>query len=287
MTWVLALAVTFWAKPAYAISGVQNLQKPVAAAVDGGYLYGSYDSVLPEHGHRGLDLNAPLNSTVVASAGGWVETSGSDPNGYGYWLELRHTDSYGSSYWTFYAHLSSYIKNTHDQPVYAGEPIAYSGSTGKVNGPHLHFEVRQVMDPYEVRNPLEHLALSAASGQSGLNGALKGNVGGVISYLRSTSPADQPVISGVTVVQSPDMYNWPGYAHTYGYMDALKQKPFPDETDYYYGRNYYIPRIDVKGLSYIEYNVAYSHTNYISASQVVGFYSGQRFTLVDKILNHQ
>ncbi|HEY3314779.1 MAG TPA: M23 family metallopeptidase [Bacillota bacterium] len=275
-------------KPAYAsIVGVQNLLKPVAAAVDGGYLYGSYSTVKPDRGHHGLDLNAASGSTVMAAAGGEVATSGWDPAGYGNWLELRHTDAYGSAYYTFYAHLSSYIKSIPGQGVTAGEPVAYSGSTGDSTGPHLHFEVRQTMDVFDIRNPLEHLALTAASGQSSLPGYLKGNTGGVVSYLRSQSPSDQPEISGVTVVQSPDMHSWPGHAHTYGYMDSIKSKPFPDENEIYYPHNYYIPRVSCAGLSYVEYNVMYSYTSYISQTQRVGFYNGQRYTQANIVLNHQ
>ena len=41
---------------------------------------------------------------------------------------------------TVYAHCSK-LSVKKGQQVKQGDIIAYSGDTGKVNGPHLHFEV--------------------------------------------------------------------------------------------------------------------------------------------------
>ena len=51
-----------------------------------------------------------------------------------------------------YAHLSNiFVKK--DEKVYSGQNIALSGSSGKVTGPHLHFEIKEngkAIDPATV-----------------------------------------------------------------------------------------------------------------------------------------
>ncbi|XEC28797.1 M23 family metallopeptidase [Streptomyces fradiae] len=56
---------------------------------------------------------------------------------YGYEVVIRHADGR----YTQYAHLSRIEVSVGDS-VSAGRRIARSGATGRVTGPHLHFEVR-------------------------------------------------------------------------------------------------------------------------------------------------
>jgi murein DD-endopeptidase MepM/ murein hydrolase activator NlpD len=93
--------------------------------------------------HTGVDLAAAPGSRVRAVADGVVKEAG--PRGaYGNVVEIAHPD--GSS--TLYAHNASLLVKTGD-PVTAGEPIALAGSTGRVTGPHLHFELRQHDHPVD------------------------------------------------------------------------------------------------------------------------------------------
>jgi len=93
--------------------------------------------------HTGVDLAAAPGSRVRAVADGVVKEAG--PRGaYGNVVEIAHPD--GSS--TLYAHNASLLVKTGD-PVTAGEPIALTGSTGRVTGPHLHFELRQHDHPVD------------------------------------------------------------------------------------------------------------------------------------------
>ena len=55
---------------------------------------------------------------------------------------------------TIYAHNSRLLVR-YGQKVRRGQRIAVSGRSGKVTGPHLHFEVRngeKAIDPVEVMN---------------------------------------------------------------------------------------------------------------------------------------
>lgn len=85
--------------------------------------------------HSGVDWYVPSGTSVRASSSGVVVTAGWN-GGYGYCVDIKHTD--GSM--TRYAHLSS-VAVAWGQNVTQGQLIAYSGATGIVTGPHLHFEL--------------------------------------------------------------------------------------------------------------------------------------------------
>ena len=94
--------------------------------------------------HAGLDIAAPVGAPVVAAAAGTVERAGAAGT-YGNLIVLRHAD--GSE--TRYAHLSAIGVEVGDR-VTAGQPLGAVGATGRVTGPHLHFEVRttgRAVDP--------------------------------------------------------------------------------------------------------------------------------------------
>ncbi len=88
-------------------------------------------------GHSGIDLAAPIGTTVFAAADGTVIFSGWSNWGYGNSIVLAH----GPDLYTLYGHLSA-INVRCGQYVTGGTPIGAVGSTGNSTGPHLHFEVR-------------------------------------------------------------------------------------------------------------------------------------------------
>ena len=57
-------------------------------------------------------------------------------SGYGNHIEINH----GFGYLTLYAHLSRYNCRA-SQKIKRGDVIGYVGSTGRSEGPHLHYEV--------------------------------------------------------------------------------------------------------------------------------------------------
>ena len=87
--------------------------------------------------HTGLDIAAPVGTTIAAAAGGTVVFSGWDNYGLGYAVKISH----GNGVETVYGHCSKlYVKT--GQTVAAGEAIAAMGSTGNSTGSHLHLEIR-------------------------------------------------------------------------------------------------------------------------------------------------
>lgn len=89
--------------------------------------------------HGGMDLGAARGTPVMAPAAGRVTVSTDRYEGgarYGKVVVIDHAD--GSS--SLYAHLDGRLVQAGDV-VRAGQQIALTGATGKVTGPHLHFEV--------------------------------------------------------------------------------------------------------------------------------------------------
>lgn len=85
--------------------------------------------------HSGVDLYVPTGTSVKASSAGTVVRAGWY-GAYGYCVDIKHPN--GTM--TRYAHLSS-VAVAYGQSVAQGQVIAYSGATGVVTGPHLHFEL--------------------------------------------------------------------------------------------------------------------------------------------------
>lgn len=98
--------------------------------------------------HAGLDLAPGLGSKVVAAQDGKVVFA-QVRSGYGRLIILDH----GSQITTWYAHLEEILVKPN-QIVKKGDLIGKVGSSGRVTGPHLHFEVRLNNQP---QNPLLYL----------------------------------------------------------------------------------------------------------------------------------
>ncbi len=88
--------------------------------------------------HQGTDYAAAIGTPIKASGDGkviWRGTKG----GYGKTIILQH----GGNITTLYAHMNAYQKNvTSGSRVKQGQIIGYVGKTGRVTGPHLHYEFR-------------------------------------------------------------------------------------------------------------------------------------------------
>lgn len=87
--------------------------------------------------HDGIDIQAPMGTTVHASQAGHVIYSAA-LRGYGNLVIVDH----GGGLATVYAHNQRNLVRVGAR-VAAGQPIAKLGATGRTTAPHLHFEVRK------------------------------------------------------------------------------------------------------------------------------------------------
>ena len=86
--------------------------------------------------HLGTDYSARTGTPVLTVGNGTVTRAGTW-GGYGRIVEIRHNSTYS----TRYAHLSRFGSGIRSGTrVQQGQVIGYSGSTGLVNAPHLHYE---------------------------------------------------------------------------------------------------------------------------------------------------
>lgn len=97
----------------------------------------------------GINISAPLGTTVKAAENGVVAYSGNEVKGMGNLIILQHSDGW----MTVYAHLNS-MDVRRGARVSVGQPIGKIGKTGKVDKPQLHFEIRKGTKSY---NPTSYL----------------------------------------------------------------------------------------------------------------------------------
>lgn len=86
--------------------------------------------------HNGTDFAGPTGTNIYATADGVVSHAGWQ-SGYGRLIKIKH--DFGIE--TYYAH-NSRIRVKKGQRVSRGDHISDMGSTGRVTGTHLHYEVR-------------------------------------------------------------------------------------------------------------------------------------------------
>ena len=117
-----------------------------------GYGWGGYlSSPLPngtihrvfEHGHSGIDIDAPVGTAIVAAAPGRVVWAGFSKWGGGNLVVLAH----GGAWETYYAHMLS-VSVSCGQFVTMGQQVGTLGQTGMASWPHLHFELRRGFSSY-------------------------------------------------------------------------------------------------------------------------------------------
>lgn len=97
----------------------------------------------------GINIQVREGAEVRAAAAGQVVYAGSELDGYGQLVLIRHSNGYV----TAYAHNSQLLVRESDQ-VERGQIIARAGSTGTVDSPQLHFEIRRGVSP---EDPMRHL----------------------------------------------------------------------------------------------------------------------------------
>ncbi|MDB5936262.1 MAG: peptidase [Massilia sp.] len=154
-------------QPAFAWRIAQAQSQPVPAVIEWhapleharvSSFFGVVSPLRPR-GHRGIDFMAKPGTPVLASADGAVVSSSDlDAGGakYGKTIIVAHANGFNS----VYAHLGRRLVAEGDI-VKAGQQIGLSGATGKVTGPHLHFEVRRGGETVNPETMLAGLAVNA------------------------------------------------------------------------------------------------------------------------------
>jgi len=97
----------------------------------------------------GINISAPIGTTVKAGDKGTVAYAGNGLKGFGNLILIKHPDGYI----TAYAHTDKILVQKGQQ-VARGEKIATVGKTGGVSAPQLHFEVRAGKKAVNPRNYL-------------------------------------------------------------------------------------------------------------------------------------
>jgi len=139
----------------------------------------NFGELRSNHWHMGLDVRTDqhVNMPVYAAADGYIAKITVQPFGYGQAIYINHPNGLT----TVYGHLNKFFRKletvvtaeqyrrqswetelnfTKDQfPVRKGQFIAWSGSTGGSQGPHVHFEIRDTrtqrcINPYFFNLPI-------------------------------------------------------------------------------------------------------------------------------------
>ncbi|WP_424945878.1 M23 family metallopeptidase [Candidatus Spongiihabitans sp.] len=98
--------------------------------------------------HNGVDLRAKTSQKVFATADGFISNADySDING------KRIVVLHNFGFETRYSHLKEMLVSAGDV-IRRGDLMGYSGNTGRISAPHLHYEIRHLGKPID---PLQFL----------------------------------------------------------------------------------------------------------------------------------
>jgi len=119
-----------------AIPAIQPVKNENLKRIASGYGWRSDPFTKVKKFHEGMDFSAPRGTPVYATGDGRVERADNRATGYGNHIEVNH----GYGYTSLYAHLYKYNVRP-GQRVKRGDVIGFVGSTGRSQGPHLHYEI--------------------------------------------------------------------------------------------------------------------------------------------------
>jgi murein DD-endopeptidase MepM/ murein hydrolase activator NlpD len=115
-----------------------------------GNIISDFGPKAPGQRNDGVNIGAPLGTSVRAAAAGDVVYAGDQVPGFGNLVLIKHADGWV----TAYGHLSR-IMVKMQQKVAQGQEIGQAGATGGVSEPQLHFEVRYAASPLERAKPVD------------------------------------------------------------------------------------------------------------------------------------
>lgn len=177
-----------------------------------------YGYLLYAEPHSGIDVPAPKGTTIRAAGSGVVIWAGygiyylreQDQDPYGIAVAIRHDYGHDNqTLYTVYGHMDeTFIYR--GQRVEGGDPIGRVGETGKVSGPHLHFEIRVGDNTFfETRNP--ELWIAPPQGTGVLVGRIMDNRGEPalripVKLFAKDESASYEVLSYARNTVNPDPY---------------------------------------------------------------------------------
>jgi len=118
--------------------GLGQLDWPVRGSLVGHFGIETHPRFGTQIRNDGIDISAPIGTTVVAVAKGRVDFANDDYEGIGGMIVLNH----GDGFFTVYSHLDAVLVGS-GQEVQPGSAIGRVGDSGSLKGPILHFEVRK------------------------------------------------------------------------------------------------------------------------------------------------
>lgn len=141
--------------PTAAIPAASVARVPIEGSEDfiwpvRGRVIAYYGAGTPHGPNKGMDIQAPAGTQVLAARSGRVVFRDENLRGFGKTVIVEHGDELA----TVYTHLAS-LAVSADQIVHQGDIIGFVGSTGRANAPFLHFEVRRRHRP---ENPIYFLS---------------------------------------------------------------------------------------------------------------------------------
>jgi len=109
-----------------------------------------FGKIRPGFHNDGINIKSLINNDVVAAESGLIIYTGNEIPGYGNLILIKHNQNWI----TAYSHLEK-INFTKGVKVKKGQKIGTVGSSGNVNKPQLHFEIRRGKRAY---NPEKFLS---------------------------------------------------------------------------------------------------------------------------------
>lgn len=142
LLWRFGLFIVVWTCVVFLLRSAEPVRSDLLLPVKGvtlSELYDSYDEARSGgRTHHAIDIHAPKGTPAVACATGVVDRLIRGARG-GLGLYLRDETRRLCYY---YGHLSAYARAIEEEEaVERGETLAYVGSTGNAETPHLHFAV--------------------------------------------------------------------------------------------------------------------------------------------------
>jgi murein DD-endopeptidase MepM/ murein hydrolase activator NlpD len=155
------LALEIVAPPVTASTGVFPVQGPYTLGGEGA----RFGAPRAGHSHQGQDIVAAAGTPVVSPRTGFVTWRAFQRDGAGHYLVVRGDDARDF----VFMHLQDgSVLVQKGQAVSAGQPLGAVGSTGRSDGPHLHFEIWPqgwyAGDESQPIDPLPDLLAWAAAG---------------------------------------------------------------------------------------------------------------------------